>query len=646
MGMTDAELEDFLSFMGPPAAAAAGGGGGGGAPAGGGALGALAAFAAHDVSDGAGSGKPHRPGGAHATSSSDANGSSEQPDSRMVEALGQRSPQSSDECTGVQSSGGSGALGGAAAAQHALMLQQHQAQHQQQAAALMQQHGQMAYAQQQAALAAQAFAGGAPAPAAPMAVPGLPRAASLPRAAPRGGGARGNPPDLLRAHSVQSLGSLTMPLEGLALGSPAVMGALVGADGADGASAPTGLFGAGAGHGMPGFGGAPVFGGVSMGAFGGHAPPGFVPAVCGSAPPCGGGALASSLDTSGYDGGGGGGGSVHGGGGAAAALLSMSWPSLPAASGGGGGCAPAPSSGSLQRSRSSGGVSKPPSSGGARGGARSRGATPAAGAADFARGGGGAAAALNHSAIEKQRRDRLNALLDDLGTMVPPSDGRADGSRRPKHVILSDAITLLSTLQAQLRLGCGEIAALRMRLAAADAAAGSGGAPGVGALDIDAAAPGGGAQGVKQEHAAAAAASGAGETGILPPTPGGTSPAELAPGSILRCASSDADFPGAPPPPPQPTLVVVEQEGACVRVAVRCADRDGLLGDLAAALKATGATIAKASITTLGGGGGHDEFELRLADAGGLDLGAVRAAVLGALGAGAAGGARGKRTRQ
>lgn len=56
-----------------------------------------------------------------------------------------------------------------------------------------------------------------------------------------------------------------------------------------------------------------------------------------------------------------------------------------------------------------------------------------------------------HSSVEKQRRDRLNSLIEKLSTIVPPTDERYvaanQGSRRPKHVVLSDAIRTLRTLQ-------------------------------------------------------------------------------------------------------------------------------------------------------------------------------------------------------
>eukprot|EP00775_Hariotina_reticulata_P005994 gene5994-6232_t len=54
---------------------------------------------------------------------------------------------------------------------------------------------------------------------------------------------------------------------------------------------------------------------------------------------------------------------------------------------------------------------------------------------------------ISHSTIEKQRRDRINSLIDELRDLVPASAAMKgpDGSdmKRPKHVVLSDTISLL-----------------------------------------------------------------------------------------------------------------------------------------------------------------------------------------------------------
>ncbi|GFH21651.1 uncharacterized protein HaLaN_19003, partial [Haematococcus lacustris] len=69
---------------------------------------------------------------------------------------------------------------------------------------------------------------------------------------------------------------------------------------------------------------------------------------------------------------------------------------------------------------------------------------------------------ISHSTVEKQRRDRINSLIDELRELVPPQKGSqaapstaglnakdaaaAAEARRPKHVVLADTIALLKQL--------------------------------------------------------------------------------------------------------------------------------------------------------------------------------------------------------
>jgi hypothetical protein len=64
---------------------------------------------------------------------------------------------------------------------------------------------------------------------------------------------------------------------------------------------------------------------------------------------------------------------------------------------------------------------------------------------------------ISHSTIEKQRRDRINSLIDQLRDLVPSQGALRgpDGSemKRPKHVVLSDTIRLLKRMQEQVSPG-------------------------------------------------------------------------------------------------------------------------------------------------------------------------------------------------
>lgn len=56
---------------------------------------------------------------------------------------------------------------------------------------------------------------------------------------------------------------------------------------------------------------------------------------------------------------------------------------------------------------------------------------------------------MSHSLVEKQRRDRINSLIDELRELVPPQEvqpGEPADVKRPKHIVLSDTISLLRRL--------------------------------------------------------------------------------------------------------------------------------------------------------------------------------------------------------
>ena len=120
-----------------------------------------------------------------------------------------------------------------------------------------------------------------------------------------------------------------------------------------------------------------------------------------------------------------------------------------------------------------GGAARGKARGGRRGGAGGRGGgkdgaggKAGGGAPKGAKGGGGDGKPfVSHSVAEKQRRDRINTLIDELREIVPAqargSDGGDGGSptaaeaaplkenaKRPKHEVLADTITLMRRLLA------------------------------------------------------------------------------------------------------------------------------------------------------------------------------------------------------
>lgn len=179
---------------------------------------------------------------------------------------------------------------------------------------------------------------------------------------------------------------------------------------------------------------------------------------------------------------------------------------------------------------------------------------------------------ISHSTVEKQRRDRINSLIDELRDLVPPSSpansSQQDGldNKRPKHVVLSDTIALVKELQDKARLG-----------------------------EVN--------QPAKQEEHAQA---------LLQRSypEGSTSRSSDQSGSPR--ANSTPDLPLAPEGAPVSSGVVVEQGESCLYVKVNCKDRRGLLGDIIMALKAMPLEITTAAITTTHEGNVYDVFQVKL----------------------------------
>lgn len=182
---------------------------------------------------------------------------------------------------------------------------------------------------------------------------------------------------------------------------------------------------------------------------------------------------------------------------------------------------------------------------------------------------------ISHSTVEKQRRDRINSLIDELRELVPPQqprNGQAAGSegleaRRPKHVVLADTITLLRQLQQKLHIsGTEQIATSGLPARPAD------------------------------DNSEGAHSKGS-------------------------ASQDDMEVAGAPQMPfipcqlTQNAGVTVERGPDCYYVQVKCRDRKGLLFDIIRALKLLPLEIRTAAVTTTGDGTVRDVFEVKLDDA-------------------------------
>ncbi|GLI71514.1 hypothetical protein VaNZ11_016738 [Volvox africanus] len=200
---------------------------------------------------------------------------------------------------------------------------------------------------------------------------------------------------------------------------------------------------------------------------------------------------------------------------------------------------------------------------------------------------------ISHSTVEKQRRDRINSLIDELRELVPPQTRSNNGAagegleaRRPKHVVLADTIQLLKHLQQKLQVTTLEQHAYYntngMKSQDDDTANSEGKSKGSSSQDdIDmSGAP-------QMPHVASLAQPRATHNPLLPQIP---------------CQMT------------QNAGVTVERGPDCYYVQVKCRDRKGLLSDIINALRQLPLEIRTAAVTTTNGTV-RDVFEVKLDDA-------------------------------
>ncbi|KAG2443099.1 hypothetical protein HYH02_009513 [Chlamydomonas schloesseri] len=147
---------------------------------------------------------------------------------------------------------------------------------------------------------------------------------------------------------------------------------------------------------------------------------------------------------------------------------------------------------------------------------------------DVGRRAAGAAQQLaSHSSVEKQRRDRLNDLIEELGELAPaaaPGAALDSGAKRAKHVILADAAAALRRLHQDNQVLRTHLACASRMLAAAAASVSAAGAASATAGTSATAAP--------AAPAAPAAAAAAAAAAIATTTSAVSAPAATLPSAV------------------------------------------------------------------------------------------------------------------
>lgn len=208
---------------------------------------------------------------------------------------------------------------------------------------------------------------------------------------------------------------------------------------------------------------------------------------------------------------------------------------------------------------------------------------------------------ISHSTVEKQRRDRINSLIDELRELVPPqladkeaeqrngavppsnSLSPSESGRRPKHAVLSDTIVLVRDLRSQLE-------AARIEVTQAQQ------------------------QGIATTTNATAANNPLGTASNSPPSElqvgiGPAAVAAAAAAAVAVAAGAASPFSSSTP---GPEGVEIAPGKGFMYIKVHCRDRHGLLSDIVRTLKAIHLEITTAAITTTAAGNVYDVFQVAL----------------------------------